>query len=350
MQAGELCALSAISPIHPSHGPPLHDFIMYLAVSVGAGTAAGVLPFAKCSRTYVGLLLRSIVVAAAVMLVLHSAALNLIEGGEKERSMRLTLELYERQKAHTDGRPRVVVMIPMGKELHPAIERKFQSALKAMQAGNPSLNLTTFIFDKVVPRQEGDDRPLSKVARVRNMMLDEARVSEDFDYVLWIDSDLTSFPPDVPTELIRVNPDGVTAPMVLIEEPAPLGTEQFYDTTAFIRYGRSGLAPHGAQFTCCTSTKVQTLTQKALPDRSPYYEGRNIGRFYPFLHGTPLLRCQPLYFCTSKASNSPLTKCVVAPNPGTSDRTRSPEAAEASGRGTPGTPLLALLVQKYLLN
>jgi hypothetical protein len=255
MQAGELCALSVISPIHPSHGLPLHDFIVYLAVSVGAGTAAGVLPFAKCSRTYVGLLLRSIVMAAGVMLVLHSAALNLIEGGEKERSMRVTLELYERKKAHTDGRPRVVVMIPMGKDLHPAIERKFQSALKAMQAGNPSLNLTTFIFDKVVPRQEGDDRPLSKVARVRNMMLDEARVSEDFDYVLWIDSDLTSFPPDVPTELIRVNPDGVTAPMVLIEEPAPLGTEQFYDTTAFIRYGRSSLAPHGAQFTCFPSTK-----------------------------------------------------------------------------------------------
>jgi hypothetical protein len=70
--------------------------------------------------------------------------------------MRLTLELYERKRAHTDGRPRVVVMIPMGKELHPAIERKFQRALTAMQAGNPSLNITTFIFDKVVPRQESD--------------------------------------------------------------------------------------------------------------------------------------------------------------------------------------------------
>ena len=59
--------------MHPSHGLPLQDFIMYLAVSVGAGTATGVLPFVKCSRTYVGLLLRTMVMAAGVMLVLLTA-------------------------------------------------------------------------------------------------------------------------------------------------------------------------------------------------------------------------------------------------------------------------------------
>ena len=51
---------------------------------------------------------------------------------------------------------------------------------------------------------------------------------------MWIDSDLVEIPPDLPTTLVTANPDGVTAPMVLIEEPGPVGPNQFYDTTAFV--------------------------------------------------------------------------------------------------------------------
>jgi hypothetical protein len=47
------------------------------------------------------------------------------------------------------------------------IQRKFEGALAAMKKGNPALNITTFIFDKVVAREAGDDRPLSKVGKWR---------------------------------------------------------------------------------------------------------------------------------------------------------------------------------------
>jgi hypothetical protein len=49
------------------------------------------------------------------------------------------------------------------------------------------------------------------------MMLREIDVDRNFDYVMWLDSDLVSFPPDLATHLIRVNPEGITAPLVLIE-------------------------------------------------------------------------------------------------------------------------------------
>lgn len=118
----------------------------------------------------------------------------------------------------------------------------------------------------------------------------QADIASQYDYVLWIDSDLVEYPPDIPTTLIAANPEarprpapatsrqhgtgspaprwrratrprdrcplshsltaaptassaqGVTAPLVLLEEPGPQGTDQFYDTTAFVLRGRSGIS------------------------------------------------------------------------------------------------------------
>ena len=89
--------------------------------------------------------------------------------------------------------------------------------------------------------QAEDERPLSKTARLRNRMLDSIDLHA-FDYLLWIDSDVIEIPADLPTTLINANPTGVTAPLVLIEEPGPLGKNQFYDTTAFVLKGRSDFA------------------------------------------------------------------------------------------------------------
>ncbi|EKX32328.1 hypothetical protein GUITHDRAFT_121497 [Guillardia theta CCMP2712] len=80
-------------------------------------------------------------------------------------------------------------------------------------------------------------------------------MAEDFDYVMWIDSDLVSYPPDLPSKLIRSNPHGMTAPLVLLEEPGPLGTDQFYDTTAFV---------------------LESTLHPSNP--TPYLEGRNVDR------------------------------------------------------------------------
>ena len=152
-------------------------------------------------------------------------------------------------------------MMPTRKGLHPVITKRARACLHAMEVGNPELDIEVFIFDRIVPRIATDKRPLSKVSRIRNMMVAEAGVSAKYDYTLWLDSDVVEFPSDLPTRLIRENPDGVTAPLVLIEEPGPLGTDQFYDTTAFVKRGMSNLSE----------------------DTSPFVEGRNIDRNYPYI-------------------------------------------------------------------
>ncbi|RMG95859.1 MAG: hypothetical protein D6706_11255 [Chloroflexi bacterium] len=57
-------------------------------------------------------------------------------------------------------------------------------------------------------------------------------LKDEHDYILWVDADIVSAPPDLPALLYDANPDGVTAPLVLIE-----GTPQFYDTLGFIEDG-----------------------------------------------------------------------------------------------------------------
>ena len=70
-------------------------------------------------------------------------------------------------------------------------------------------------------------------ATARNALLD-AYLKPEHDLVMWIDADLVDYPADIITRLDKVNPGGVTAPMVLIE-----GMEQFYDTYGYRQNGKA---------------------------------------------------------------------------------------------------------------
>jgi hypothetical protein len=106
-----------------------------------------------------------------------------------------------------------------------------------------------------------DTRPLSKTSRLRNRLLDSLNISE-WDYILWIDADVIEYPPDLPWLLIKDNPGGVTAPLVLIEEPGPEGPNQFYDTTAFTLKGRANFD---------------------IENTHPYVEGRSVNKLKPYV-------------------------------------------------------------------
>jgi hypothetical protein len=128
---------------------------------------------------------------------------------------------------------RVAILVPSNPRLHPRLKTILTDNLHAILDSNPQLDLRIYVDAGPLPELPDDMRPLSKISRLRNRMLDSLDL-EKFDYLVWIDSDLVEIPPDLPTTLVTANPDGVTAPMVLIEEPGPVGPNQFYDTTAFV--------------------------------------------------------------------------------------------------------------------
>jgi hypothetical protein len=60
--------------------------------------------------------------------------------------------------------------------------------------------------------------------------------------VLFIDTDVIDYPLDMPTRLIKANPDGVSAPWVIIED-----SNRFYDCSAFILKGKANPNKQGWQ-------------------------------------------------------------------------------------------------------
>lgn len=80
-------------------------------------------------------------------------------------------------------------------------------------------------FDLDVPNR------FTRLATLRNKLIDEALTDEN--YVLMIDGDIIRFPPNIIQKLLehRVH---VVAPLVKIE-----GTQQFYDTLAFIHKNKN---------------------------------------------------------------------------------------------------------------
>mmetsp|Transcript_10960 Transcript_10960/g.26359 ORF Transcript_10960/g.26359 Transcript_10960/m.26359 type:complete len:333 (+) Transcript_10960:93-1091(+) len=162
---------------------------------------------------------------------------------------------------------RVAVLVPSNPTMHHDLKQMIMTNLRRLPDANPTMEIRTFLDAGPIPTLPSDGRPLSKTARLRNRMIDAVGI-EDYDYVLWIDSDVIEFPADLPTLLISENPTGVTAPLVLIEEPGPLGPNQFYDTTAFTLKGRAYHRPK---------------------DNTPYVEGRSVQLFYPYVPIQPYL-------------------------------------------------------------
>lgn len=64
-------------------------------------------------------------------------------------------------------------------------------------------------------------------AKARNKLID-TYLKPHHDHVLWIDSDLVAYPPELPALLLGAA-DGVVAPLVVIED-----SQSFYDTHGFV--------------------------------------------------------------------------------------------------------------------
>jgi len=131
----------------------------------------------------------------------------------------------------------VLAIIPIKPQMNPQLKWMAMERAYAMVGENPALDMGIFIDARAEPSQPGDCRVWSKVARVRNKVLGSIDLAK-WDYLLWIDADIIEYPPDLPARLIEANPEGMTAPIVLVEE-----SNRFYDWAAFIIAGKDSVRP-----------------------------------------------------------------------------------------------------------
>src|SRR5262245_54589666 len=122
----------------------------------------------------------------------------------------------------------ILVLIPIKPTTPPALQGRARSLLAALVAHEEALGTHQGEAHIETRPEMGDERPYSAHAAARNAMLD-LYLRPEHTHVLWIDADITEYPPDLATRLHAIAPDAIVAPFVLIE-----GTDRFYDTRGFV--------------------------------------------------------------------------------------------------------------------
>ncbi len=128
----------------------------------------------------------------------------------------------------------ILVLVPIKPNLHPDLKRRCRELAEALPTNNPDHRLT-FVLDE---SGIGDhavrtlEERIAHTAPIRQAMVDKHLSGRD--YVLWADADVVSYPADLPSTLIRRNPAGVSAPIVLLEGH----DSRFYDIAGFVEGGR----------------------------------------------------------------------------------------------------------------
>ena len=114
-------------------------------------------------------------------------------------------------------------------EIWPETARNLASRLPS---ANPGWEFDQAIFDAQESRQPGDSK-FAPHARARNAVIDRYLLAPDapaYDYVLFADSDLVDYPADLPSIGHECNPEGITAPCVVVATKI----WRFYDTAGFV--------------------------------------------------------------------------------------------------------------------
>ena len=164
---------------------------------------------------------------------------------------------------------RVAICIPYLPTMLPYFITRMKANVESMIANSSDISFSIQYCIDRVGKEETDYTPWSRVARIRNLMISRLDLTE-VDYLLWVDADIVSYPPDFVRRALTFNPGNITAPVVLVEN-----STSFYDWCGFIPAGKT----------------TMEVTKSAAHDIS-YTRGRNIGvqpgnTLVPFLPNDP---------------------------------------------------------------
>jgi hypothetical protein len=122
------------------------------------------------------------------------------------------------------------VLVPMiyKPDLHQDLKNSMTDNLHRLIHANPMFDIDV-VSDNTKFQSLPGDRIWGKVGRARNAII-QKHLRPYHSYVLWIDADIVAYPADILQQLYHANPQGVTAPAVMIEDD-----RIFYDWAAFVQ-------------------------------------------------------------------------------------------------------------------
>lgn len=158
----------------------------------------------------------------------------------------------------------ILLVLIIKPQMHPWLQRNAIEKATDVALTNEGHNVSIHIDRRPITLSQTEQRtPWSKVTLARNRVLQNIQFW-DYEYLLWVDADVTDYPCDMPSRFIELNPDGITAPLILIE-----GSNTFYDFAASIMAGCDHIEP----------TNRSRLVGRNLQHEYPYWPVEPTERF-----------------------------------------------------------------------
>lgn len=124
-------------------------------------------------------------------------------------------------------KPKVLIMIPYLETQNLYYLEKMMYHVNKVKETNTDIDMEFALDNEKIYKEPSDYTPWSKVKRIRNIMINKFPI-KNYDYLFLIDSDILDYPHNFITRAIGLNPDGITAPLVLVQH-----TSLFYDIAGF---------------------------------------------------------------------------------------------------------------------
>lgn len=158
-------------------------------------------------------------------------------------------------------KPRVLIMIAYLETQNDYFLEKMMYHINKVKELNSNLDVEFALDNERIGKESTDYTPWSRVKRIRNLMINKYDIRQ-YDYLYIIDSDMIDYPHDFLGRAIGLNPNGITAPMALIQNSIT-----FYDWCGYQKKGATSLDSPYADYILMLSVKDRNFN--LLP---PYVE------------------------------------------------------------------------------
>ncbi len=190
--------------------------------------------------------------------------------------MNLAIDNIKKLTNKLGRKPKLLVMIAyLETQNHYFIQRMLENVSKLTE-NNPLIDIEFALDNDRISKESTDYTPWSRVKRIRNLMIDKYPI-HNYDYLYIIDSDIIDYPLNFPTRAIGLNPDGITAPMALIQNSVV-----FYDWCGYQKLGATSINSEYARYIMDKGCKVRNfaLSPPYVNDQSRLVEIDCVGCTY----------------------------------------------------------------------